>query len=63
MGRNKLTVEQVELIANSLLPSFIPKEADSTSVTFHFTTNNTNYRVQYEKKEADWKFIKYEEVE
>ena len=63
MSKKKLTTDQVELLANSLLPTFAPKEKGQTSLSFHFTTNNTNYRVEYEMKDSSWKFIKYEEVE
>lgn len=57
--------EQVEKIANMLLPSFIPKDKTLNELTFHFTTPpNNNFKVWYEKKSTgDWQFIKYEEVE
>lgn len=63
MSINRLKAEQVELIANSLLPTFIPKDKSETALTFHFTSNKTNYRVEYIKDKDDWKFLKYEEVE
>jgi hypothetical protein len=57
--------EQVEKIANILLPSFLPKDKTVNELTFHFTIPpNDNYKVWYEKKgNADWKFVKYEEVD
>lgn len=57
--------EQVEKIANMLLPGFIPKDDTVDELTFHFTTPpNNNFKVWYEKKEnAKWVFIKYEAVE
>jgi hypothetical protein len=57
--------EQVENIANVLLPSFIPKDKTVNELTFHFTIPpNNNYKVWYEKKgNSDWQFVKYEEVE
>jgi hypothetical protein len=57
--------EQVENIANVLLPSFIPKDKTVNELTFHFTIPpNNNYKVWYEKKgNSDWQFVNYEEVE
>jgi hypothetical protein len=57
--------EQVQKIADLLLPSFIPKDKTENELTFHFTIPpNTNFKVWYEKKaNGDWQFLKYEEVE
>jgi hypothetical protein len=57
--------DQVEKIANLLLPTFIPKDTTVNELTFHFTLPpNTNYKVWYEKTDSsDWKFLKFEEVD
>ena len=56
--------EQVQKIANALLPGFIPKDKTANELTFYFTIPpNDNFKVWFEKKGADWQFIKYEEAE
>lgn len=57
---------QIELVANSLLPKFIPKDECLTEFSFNFTlAPNNTYKVYYEKptkKNAVWTYIKFEEV-
>lgn len=57
--------EQIEAIANTLLPSFIPKDNQETTLSFHFTLPPDNsYKVFFEKDAgAKWQFIRYEEAE
>jgi hypothetical protein len=57
--------DQVEKIANLLLPGFVPKDKTINELTFHFTIPpNENFKVWFEKNgNADWQFVKYEEVE
>jgi hypothetical protein len=58
------TKEQIQNIAETLLPAFIPKDAAETVLTFHFTLPpNQSFKVFFEKKNATWTFIKYEEDE
>jgi len=57
----------VEIIAGQLLPRFIPKNPNETSLAFQFTiAPNSTYRVNYVKKQvkgkADWVLTGYEEV-
>lgn len=61
----KLTAEQVRLLADNLLPTFIPKDENETSLIFHFTVAGKNYKVAYEKplSHKSWNFVGYEEVE
>ncbi len=56
--------DQIEAIANTLLPSFIPKDAKETSLSFHFTLQpDSSYKVFFEKDaKAKWQFISYEEA-
>jgi hypothetical protein len=58
----------VELIANQLLPQFIPKGENETTLSFQFTiAPNTTYRANYAKKavkgKAVWELVGCEEVE
>ncbi|MET4141483.1 hypothetical protein [Pedobacter sp. UYP1] len=57
--------EQIEAIANTLLPSFIPKDNQETTLSFHFTLPpDHSYKVFFEKDaKAKWQFIRYEEAE
>jgi hypothetical protein len=56
--------DQIEAIANTLLPSFIPKDPTETSLSFHFTLPpDSSYKVFFEKDaKAKWKFQRYEEA-
>lgn len=53
---------QIEAIANTLLPSFIPKDDQETTLSFHFTLPpDSSYKVFFEKdKSAKWQFKTYE---
>ena len=57
--------DQIEAIANTLLPSFVPKNAGETVLSFHFTLPpDSSYKVFFEKDaKAKWQFIRYEEAE
>lgn len=56
---------QIKMIADTLLPGFIPKSADQKELTFHFTIPpNHSYKVSYQKNaENQWIFSGYEAVE
>jgi hypothetical protein len=56
--------EQIEAIANTLLPSFIPKDNKETTLSFHFTLPpDSSYKVFFEKDaKAEWHFLRYEEA-
>lgn len=56
--------DQIQEIANTLLPSFIPKNKEETSLSFHFTLPpDSSYKVFFEKDaKAKWQFIKFEEA-
>ena len=61
------SAQQIQLIADSLLPTFIPKDPNQITLSFHFTiAPGKTYKVNYEKKvtkgSADWIFINYSEV-
>lgn len=57
--------DQIQAIANTLLPSFIPKDKQETSLSFHFTLPpDSSYKVFFEKNaKAEWQFIRFEEAE
>lgn len=54
--------EQIEAIANTLLPSFIPKDEKETQLSFHFTLPpDSSYKVFFEKDaRSKWQFLNYE---
>jgi len=56
--------DQIEAIANTLLPSFIPKDQQETKLSFHFTLPpDSSYKVSFEKDaKAKWQFTGYEEA-
>ncbi|WP_316817845.1 hypothetical protein [Pedobacter nyackensis] len=56
---------QIKLIADTLLPGFIPKDPSENELTFHFTIPpNKSYKVNYKKSiKNEWIFISFEPVE
>lgn len=56
--------DQIEAIANTLLPSFIPKDATENKLSFHFTLPpDSSYKVSFEKDaKAKWQFTGYEDA-
>ncbi len=60
------SASQIETVANSLLPKFIPKDESSTEFSFNFTLAPSNtYKVFFEKlnkKNAIWTYVRFEEV-
>ena len=56
--------EQIEAIANTLLPSFIPKDEKETTLSFHFTLPpDSSYKVSFEKvADAKWQFKSYDKA-
>lgn len=60
----KDTKEKIEAIANTLLPSFIPKNKEEKVLCFHFTLPpDSSYKVFFEKdNKANWQFKGFEEV-
>ncbi|WP_432713042.1 hypothetical protein [Pedobacter sp.] len=57
--------EHIKMVAETLLPTFIPKDAAETELSFHFTLPpNESFKVYYTKnKQAKWDFQKYETVQ
>ena len=57
------SAEQIQIIADTLLPGFIPKNPEETELTFHFTLPPAkNYKVWYKKTDkSEWKFVRFEE--
>ena len=61
------SVQQIQLIADTLLPTFIPKDQNQTSLSFHFTiAPGKTYKVNYEKRgvkgTSEWTFVDHSEV-
>jgi hypothetical protein len=57
--------EQVQQIADLLMPGFIPKDKSLNEFSFHFTVPpDDTFKVWFEKKnDSKWQFVKYEQVE
>lgn len=59
-----LNDKQIKEVADSLLPTFLPKDGSATELTFNFTVPpNHTYKVWYEKRLADWVYVKFEKVQ
>jgi hypothetical protein len=56
---------QIKLIADTLLPGFIPKNATEKELSFHFTIPpNKSYKVWYQKNtKNEWVFTGFEPAE
>lgn len=56
---------QIKIIADTLLPGFIPKDKNETNLTFHFTIPpKSSYKVHYQRSNKDeWVFVSFEAVE
>ena len=55
--------KQIKKIAESLLPTFAPKDETETELSFNFTlSSNQTYKVWFEKRNKVWVFIKAEKV-
>lgn len=57
--------DHITFLAEQLLPQFIPKDPEQTTLSFQFTmVPNTTYRVNYIKKQEKgktvWAFTGYE---
>ena len=61
MAKKKLSDQQIKLIAESLLPSFIPKDANESFLTFNFTAEGNHYLVEFKREGKNWLFKKFEE--
>ena len=58
-----LNDKQIKEIADSLLPTFAPKDEAETELSFNFTLgSNQTYKVWFEKRNKAWVFIKSEKV-
>ncbi|WP_316837623.1 hypothetical protein [Pedobacter nutrimenti] len=57
--------EQIKMIAETLLPGFIPKNQDAKELTFHFTVPpGQSFKVFFERKNnSEWNWKGYEPEE
>lgn len=56
--------KQIKEIADSLLPTFVPKNDAETELSFNFTVPpNQTYQVRYEKRDGAWTFITSEKIQ
>lgn len=56
--------DKIQLIADTLLNSFLPKDPEERNLSFHFTIPpNLNYKVYYEKTDKGvWCFLRAEKI-
>jgi len=57
--------EQIKIIAETLLPGFIPKDDAETELSFHFTVPpNQSFKVWFTKNsKSEWDFKKFDLVQ
>jgi hypothetical protein len=60
-----LKEEQVKMIAETLLPGFLPKDPAEAELSFHFTVPpNQSFKVWYGRNNKNtWDFKKFEPVQ
>ncbi|WP_256009631.1 hypothetical protein [Desertivirga xinjiangensis] len=63
MARKKYSEEQIKLLADNIMPGFIPKDKNEEAFSFHFTTEGINYKAQYKKTDTQWILQQVEEVD
>jgi len=61
MAKKKLSDQQVQSIAESLLPTFISKDDTETSLTFNFTAEGLHYKVDFKKEGKNWLYKGFSE--
>lgn len=55
---SKHTSEQINFVADTLMPGFIPKDSTVSELSFAFTLDGVNYEVIYQKsKKGEWQFV------
>lgn len=60
---SKHTADQVNYVADTLMPGFIPKDITVKDLSFAFTLDGVNYEVVYQKSNKDeWQFISYKQA-
>jgi hypothetical protein len=54
--------EQIKIIAETLLPGFIPKDQGAKELSFHFTIPpGQSFKVFFERKsDSEWNWKRYE---
>lgn len=60
----KHTPEQINYVADTLMPNFIPKDETVIDLSFAFTLDGVNYEVTYQKNtQGDWQFMSQRKAE
>jgi hypothetical protein len=60
----KHTTDQIQYIADTIMPGFIPKDGNARELSFAFTVDAVNYEVIYQKdKQGNWQFISHKKAE
>ena len=63
MAIKKLSEEQAKLLAENIMPGFIPKDKTENRFSFHFTTEGTTYNAAFIRHDKGWALEKLYEVE
>jgi len=59
----KHTPEQINYVADTLMPGFIPKDKTVVDLSFAFTLDGVNYEVVYQKNtKQKWDFISFKKA-
>lgn len=60
----KHTQDQINYVADTLMPNFIPKDEAITDLSFAFTLDGVNYEVIYQKNaQGKWLFVSQRKAE
>ncbi len=60
---SKHTPAQIQFIADSLMPGFIPKDESQSNLSFAFTADGCNYEVIYQKSKSEkWLFVSFQKA-
>ena len=60
---SKHTTEQIQYVADTIMPGFIPKDGAARELNFAFTMDGVNYEVIYQKdKQGNWLFVSYQKA-
>jgi hypothetical protein len=59
----KHSPDQIQYVADTIMPGFIPKDTAATELTFAFTLDSVNYEVVYQKNNSgDWQFTSHQKA-
>jgi hypothetical protein len=61
---SKHTPEQIQYVADTIMPGFIPRDVTASELNFAFTMDGVNYEVVYQKdKQGNWQFSSHRKAD